>query len=132
LPFKPWVEADRRGLSWKAAGVGERLGHGDVDLVDAALSRVEEIQGADDPAVHTQGQRVHRTKPCFERFGCEPGPTAIDRGEVLVHDGFAAAVAVEAGTFLGLQLEQLEETHRGHHPQVAVWCDKHDARAAIE
>ena len=81
---------------------------------------VEQVEGADDGAAQPHGQRVHRMEPGGERLGREPGPAAVDGGEVLVHDRLAGAVAVEARAFLGLQFEQLQDAHRlargGHHP----------------
>ena len=48
--------------------------------------------------------------------------------------GFAGAVAVQARTLLGLDLEELEHAHglarRGHHPQVAVGRDQHETGGA--
>ena len=80
------------------------------------------------------GKRVHRVEAGGERLGRESGPAAVDRGQVLVHDRLAGAVAVEAGAFLGLQLEQLQHAHGlaggGHHPQVAVGGDQHEPGGA--
>jgi hypothetical protein len=49
----------------------------------------------------------------------------------LVHDRLAAAVAVQARAFLGLQLEQFQDPHGlsggGHHPQVPVESNQHQA-----
>ena len=48
----------------------------------------------------------------------------------MVHDGLAAAVTVQARTFLRLQLEQFQDAHGlaggGHHPQVAVRPGQHE------
>jgi hypothetical protein len=65
-----------------------------------------------------------------ERLGREAGPAVVGGGEVLVEDGLAGAVAVQAGAFLGLDLEELQDAHGvaggGHDPQVAFWRDEHE------
>ena len=73
-------------------------------------------------------------KPAASASAAKLGPAAVDRGQVVVHDRLAGAVAVEAGAFLGLQLEQLQHAHglagRGHHPQVAVGRGQHEPGGA--
>ena len=70
------------------------------------------------------GRACTDRKPGVEGLGREARPAAVRGGQVLVHDRLAGAVAVEARSFLGLELEQLEQAHRlarrGHHPQLAV------------
>ena len=49
----------------------------------------------------------------------------------MVHHRPAAAVAVQAGAFPGLQLEQFQHAHGlaggGHHPQLAIGTGQHEA-----
>ena len=109
--------------------VGQGLGRVHVGLAHLARVDAEQVEGADDGAPQPHRQGVHRVEPGGEGFGREPGPATVDRGQVLVHDRLAGAVAVEARAFLGLQLEQLEQAHRlagrRHHPEVAVGRDEH-------
>ena len=59
----------------------------------------------------------------------EPWPATVAVGEVLVDDRLTAAVTVQAGALVGLELEQLQQTHRlarrRHDPQGAVRTGKH-------
>ena len=76
------------------------------------------------------GKACTEWKPAASASAGEPGPAAVEAGEVLVHDWLAAAVTVQAGPFLRLQLEQLQYPHGlaggGHHPQVAVRPGQHE------
>ena len=80
---------------------------------------------------------MHRREPGGERFGREAGPLVVAGGEVLVQHGFTGAVGVEAGSFLGLVLEQFEQPHglvrRGHDPEVSFRGDQHETgRSDVE
>ena len=90
----------------------------------------EQVEGADDLGAQPHRHGIGGSEPGFEGDGGEAGPAAVGGGEVLVDDGFAAAIAVQARSFLRLQLEQLDDPHRlagrRHHPQLAVGGDEHD------
>ena len=77
------------------------------------------------------GKACTERKPAASRLAREPRPAGVYFGEVLVHDRLAAAVTVQARAFLRLQLEQLQDPHGlaggGHHPQVAIRSDQHEA-----
>ena len=76
------------------------------------------------------GKACTEWKPAPSASAANRGQRLLADGEVLVHDRLAAAVTVQAGTFLGLQLEQFQEPHGlaggGHHPQVAVGPGQHE------
>jgi hypothetical protein len=65
----------------------------------------------------------------LEGGGGERGPAAGPGLQVLVCDGLAGAEGVQAGPFLGLQLEQLQQPHRlaggGDQSQAALGRGQH-------
>jgi hypothetical protein len=80
----------------------------DVGFVQQALVVPEQVEGADGLAAQAHGYGVHRPEAGLQGDGPEPGPASVVPGQVLVEHGFAGAVAVRAGAFLGLDLEQLD------------------------
>ena len=70
-------------------------------------------------------------KPASTRDGGEPRPAPGAGAQVLVLDPLAGAVGVQAGPFLGLQLEDLQHPHRfagrGHQAQLPVGGGEHHA-----
>ena len=110
--------------------VSQGLGRLDVVFSHLARVEVEQVEGADDGATQAHGKRVYRADPGGERLPSEPGPASVDLGQVLVHNGPAAHVTVQARAFPGLQLEQFQQPHgltgRRHHSQVAVGPDQHE------
>ena len=66
-----------------------------------------------------------------ERLDRERGPAPLVDGQVVVRDRQRRAIAVEAGPFLRLDLEQLQHpkgvARRRHDPQLAVGPRQHDA-----
>ena len=92
---------------------------------------VEQVEGTDHSAAQAHRQGVDRVVAGGDGFGHEPGPAAVDRGQVLVHDWLTRSIAVEARALLRLQLEQFQHPHRlagrRHHPQLPVGCDQHQS-----
>ena len=91
---------------------------------------VKQVEGADHGASQSHGQGVHRVEAGGERFGREAGPAAVDRGQVLVHDRLAGAVAVEAGPSWDCSSNSSSIcafAGGGHHPQVAFGCGQHES-----
>jgi hypothetical protein len=102
-----------------------------VRFLQHTLVVPEQVEGADGHATQAHGYGVDRPEAGLQGDGPEPGPASVVPGQVLVEHGFAGAVAVETGAFLGLELEQLDQAHllagRGHHPQVPFGGDQHQA-----
>jgi hypothetical protein len=92
--------------------VGERLGDEDVIGVQRAHLGTEEVEGTDDVAAQAHRDGVSGAETHLDGDRGEPGPASIGCGEVLVDDRSAALEGVEAGSFVGLQFEQLDEAHR--------------------
>jgi hypothetical protein len=61
----------------------------------------------------------------------EPRPALVNREELEVHDWLAADEAVDTGTLVRLELEQLKPSHgiagRGDHLEFAAGCGEHDS-----
>ncbi len=87
--------------------IGQGLGGFDVRPTHLAWLDLEQVERPDDRAPPAQGQRLDRTEAGGQRLGGEQGPTTGHLGQVMVHHRPAATVALQAGPFPGLQLEQL-------------------------
>ena len=85
----------------------------DVHLLRRHLSRlgIEDVHGADDVGAEPERQGVHHVKAGAQGHGAEAGPPALGLAQTLVDDLLASALAVEAGPFLVLDLEQLGDPH---------------------
>ena len=105
--------ADRPFLQDADGGhVGQRLPEGQVGVGQRAGAAVEQVQRADRLAAQPQRQRVHRPEPAGLRDrGGEHRPLVGD-GEVGHADRGGGAVAVQAGSLLVLQLQQLHQSRR--------------------
>src|SRR6478752_2076067 len=68
----------------------------------------EEAERAKDDAGRAHRHGVHGGEAAVERGGNEPGPALGGGFEVGDGDGLAGGVALDAGTFVGLQLEQFQ------------------------
>ena len=75
------------------------------------------------------GRANTEPKPASKAAGREPGPAARTGAQVLMFDALAGPEGVQAGAFVGLQLEQFQDPHglvgRGHQPQLPVGGGQH-------
>jgi hypothetical protein len=89
-----------------------------------------QVEGADDRAPQPRGQGIDRVETGGKSLSSETGPAARGHGEVCLDGRLAASVTVEARSFFGLQLEELQYPHGfaggGHDPQFAVGLGQHE------
>ena len=68
-------------------------------------------------------------EPGVERVGGEGRPAVDALADALVHDGAAAAEAVDGRTLVALELDQRPRARRigrsSHDLQIATWCGEH-------
>jgi hypothetical protein len=89
--------------------VGESLADADGGEVEGARVGAEQVQGADDLLAQPHRQGLHGGEPGVAGGGGKPGPAPCLGGEVGNGDGLAGPEAVQAGSLVALQLEQLEQ-----------------------
>ena len=104
--------------------VGQGLGRLDVGATHISRLDVEQVEGADDRAPQPHGQGMDGVETGGKGLSSETGPAARGHGEVCLDGRLAASVTVEARSFFGLQLEELQYPHGfaggSHDPQLAV------------
>jgi len=112
--------------------VGQRLADPDAGRGQRARISAEQVQRADDLLAQPHRQGLHRGEPCLPRGGREPRPARRRRGQVRGLDRLAGPEAVQARTFVVLQLEQLEQPGRlaggGHHAQLTARVSQQQPR----
>ncbi len=110
---------------------GETLGDDDVIFVHRTVLHAEKVQCANCSLAKTQGQTVQRMKASIEGLGSEPRPAFACVFEGQIDDGLTRSVTVDAGTFFGLQLKQLQNVHRftrrGHVLERSLWRNENQA-----
>jgi hypothetical protein len=69
-------------------------------------------------------------KSILDRSLSEGRPALVKASELDIDNGLSTVEAVDAGSFVGLQLEEFETSHggtrRGHHLEFATRCSQHD------
>ena len=84
----------------------------------------EQVQRADDLLAQPHRQGLHGGEPGLPGGGREPRPALRRGGQVRGGDGLAGPVAVQAGTLIVLQLEQLKQpggfAGGSHHAQLTA------------
>jgi hypothetical protein len=109
--------------------VGEGPGDDDVRLLHRGLRDAEQVQGTDGDVTQPQRQGGRRLEAGLEGSGGKRRPAAGPGIKVLVPDALAGAEGIQAGAFLLLELEQLQQAHRlaggGHQPQGARGRSQH-------
>ena len=110
--------------------VGQRLADAQVRRVEAARCGAEQVQRADDLIPQPHRQRLHRREPGPGGGLGEPGPPRGRAGQVGSGDGPAGTEALQAGPFVVLQLEQLQQpgflAGGRRDPQLAARVGQHD------
>src|SRR5436190_1725913 len=103
--------------------VSEGPGDDDVRLGHRCPGDAEQVQGADGHITQPQRQGGRRGEAGLEGGRGKRRPAAGPGIQVLVPDALAGAERIQAGAFLLLELEQLQQAHRlargGHQPQAA-------------
>src|SRR5271165_7399914 len=92
--------------------IGERAGDDEIRLAQRGHRDAEQVQGAQGRIAQPQRQRGRRGEPGLDGSGGERRPAARVGLQVLGPDPLAGPEGVQAGAFLGLQLEQLKQAHR--------------------
>ncbi len=116
------IAAAHAALVQQADGghVGQRLADVDAVGVEGAGGGAEEVERADDLVAQPHRQGLHGAEAGLPGGGGEPGPALVGAQVGGCH-GLAGPEAVQAGSLVALQLEQLEQpgglAGGGHHAQ---------------
>ena len=89
----------------------ECLRDSNVVVAERSGLGAEQIEGTGDLAARPHRGRNSSEEPGLDGDGREAGPATVDGGQVLVHDRLTGGEAAQARTFLGLDLEQLDDAH---------------------
>ena len=109
--------------------VGEGPGDDDVRLLHRGPGHAEQVQGAEGHLPQPQRQGGRRGEAGLAGGGGKRRPATGPGIQVLVPHALAGAERIQAGAFLLLELEQLQQPHRlaggGHQPQAARRGSQH-------
>ena len=130
----------RRGVFLKdrhAGHMGQRLADEQIGVVERAGPVAEQAECTERGACGAHGQGVHGGEPGLARGGDEVRPAVGDGVQVSDGDGRAGAVAVDARSFVSLELEEFELAGLfgggGQQAQLLQWIgEKHTGRGDVE
>src|SRR5665213_3292129 len=92
--------------------VRKTLGHDHVIFSHWTLRRSKEIECADRPSAKSHRKTVHRTKALVERAWSEVRPPPVCLTQSKIDDCPSASITVDTGTFVRLDLKELQNAHR--------------------